>query len=370
MQVHSMVQLGLKHACNTVAETLYLKTGIDRTKPITFHGLVNERCNARCRHCEYWRLPNYGEELSIAQWQSALMGIKAFVGAYAINFSGGEPLMKKGFIDLLAFCGHNGIQAGVTTNGALLTEKKVKKIVAARPFNVNISVDAPVAGIHDYFRGVPGLFDKVCTGIRRLAAEQHAQQTFFPVIVKPTITSLNYRLLPDLVRWAGEVGATAVNCQPLGRWTPETYDELWIEQPAWEELAQVMEQLIEMKKNGAPIMNSVENLRMATANFREEMADSRHMPCRIGLQEFYIRPNGDVCLCFHFPPVGNVARQNAREIWRGEAAGKIRRATTRCSRLCLATCHSHKSLMHKAAQALKLFKSGRRDTMPALGEST
>jgi len=368
MKINSIVQLGLKHACNNVAEILYLKTGVDRTRPVTFHGLVTERCNARCRHCEYWRLPDYGEELSIAQWRAALLGIKAFVGAYAINFSGGEPLKKEGFIDLLTFCGKNGIQAGMTTNGTLLTEKKVKKIVAARPFNVNISVDAPDAGIHDYFRGVPGLFDNICTGIQRLRAEQRARKIHFPVIVKPTIASLNYRLLPALVRWAMEVGATAVNFQPLGRWTPETYNELWIDQTEWEELAQVMEHLIEMKKSGAPIMNSVNNLRLVTANFREEKADPRHKPCRIGLQEFYIRSNGDVRLCFHFPPVGNVARQSAEEIWRGENAAKIRRVTTRCSRLCLATCHSHKSIVHKAGQALKILAPRRHIRGQALGE--
>lgn len=367
MQIRPFFQLGLKHTRNAAAETLYLRTGLDQTRPISFHALVNERCNARCRHCEYWRLPAYESELSLEEWQRALLSIKDFVGAYAINFSGGEPLLKKGFTELLAFCGEHSIHAGLTTNGALLTENQAKKIVAARPFNVNISCDAPHAEVHDYFRGIPGLFDKLSSGIRHLLKAQKDQHIHFPIIIKPTITSLNFRLLPELVHWARDAGTTGINFQPLGRWSPETYDELWIEKESWPELAQVVDRLIVMKHSGAPILNSVENLKLTTANFREDKADPKHMPCRIGLQEYYIRPNGDVCLCFHFPPVGNVTQQSAQAIWQGDQAQKIRRATTRCNKLCLVTCHSQKSLINKAGQALKMLTQRGRPRELALG---
>jgi sulfatase maturation enzyme AslB (radical SAM superfamily) len=57
MKVTTLAQLALKHATNTFAESVYLSTGYDMTRPVTFYGLVNERCNIRCRYCEYWRLP-------------------------------------------------------------------------------------------------------------------------------------------------------------------------------------------------------------------------------------------------------------------------------------------------------------------------
>lgn len=44
MNVKELLRLGFSHTRNAVAEKLYLNNGLDFTKPITFHLLVNERC--------------------------------------------------------------------------------------------------------------------------------------------------------------------------------------------------------------------------------------------------------------------------------------------------------------------------------------
>src|ERR1039457_5570384 len=103
MEIGELASLGWKHAVSAFAEEVYLKTGLDSTKPVTFYGLVNERCNVKCRDCEYWRLPKYKDEMSIEQWQAALLSIKDFVGTFSISYSGGEPFIKPGFLDLMAF---------------------------------------------------------------------------------------------------------------------------------------------------------------------------------------------------------------------------------------------------------------------------
>ena len=355
MNITELLTLGISHTRNAVAEALYLKTNIDLTRPITFHALVNERCNCKCRHCEYWRQAEYIPELSIEEWKKTLLSIKEFTGSFSVNFSGGEPFIKKGFIDLLVFCRDHNIRAGVTTNGALLNEQNAANIVAARPFNINISCDSHLPEVHDYIRGMNGLFNKITKGITLLQQEQAKQKVTVPIIIKPTIMSLNFRALPEIVEWAMNIGATAINFQPLGRWTRETYDELWIEEKDWPELDRSMEKLIIMKRAGAPIMNSEEVLRLVTASFQEKTASPEYMPCRIGLQEFYIRPDGEVKLCFHFPSIGNTTKQSAKEIWRGPQAKKIREATIECDKLCLLTCLSHKSLTNKFSQALTIL---------------
>jgi len=357
MDISTFVKLGFKHTKNATAETVYLKTGYDMTKPVTFYGLINERCNVKCRHCEYWRLKHYEEELTIEQWQNALLSIKAFVGTYFINFSGGEPFIKKGFLDLLGFCHQNGIRSGVTTNGSALSRRGVEKVVAAHPFNVNISCDAPNAEVHDYFRGFPGLFDKLTQGITFLREEQAAQGVDFPIIIKPTISSVNFRLLPELVEWTEKMGATAINFQPLDRWTPETYNELWIEEESWPELEQIVERLIQMKRAGAPIMNSEEILGLTVANFREEKAPPEVKPCLVGLRDYFIRTNGDVYLCLHYPSIGNLKEQSAHDLWYGEKARKIRKETTECDQLCLITCLSQKTLTDKFKMGVKLLNT-------------
>ena len=356
MKIHTLAHLAVKHTRNHFAEEIYLKTGRDVTKPITFYGLVNERCNVRCRYCEYWRLKEYKDEMSIEEWKQALLSVQDFVGKFSISFSGGEPFIKKGFVDLLAWCRSVGIEAGVTTNGSALTEKIAAKTVAARPLNVNVSCDAPNAEVHDYLRGHPGLFNALSAGIGHLLAEQKRQGIDFPIMIKPTINSKNFRLMPDIVRWAEDIGATVVNFQPMDRWTPETIEELWIEEEDLPDLQRVLDEVCEMKADGHAIMNSEEVLQLMVPHFREENAPPEVGACRVGLRDFFIRTNGDIELCFFYPTVGNIKEHSARELWYGEKAQEIRRQTVECTKLCLYTCLSQKTLLDKVSMGLSLVK--------------
>ncbi|MEG4850341.1 radical SAM protein [Microcoleus sp. B5-D4] len=357
MDALTLSRLGVKHTKSAVAESLRINTGYDVTSPVTFYGIVNERCNVKCRQCEYWRLKEYKDEMTIEEWQNALLSVKEFVGEFSINFSGGEPYIKKGFLDLLAFANKNGIHAGVTTNGYCMTRENAAKTVAARPFNVNMSVDGPNAELHDYLRGQPGLFDRLSKGIGYLREEQEKQNVLFPINVKPTMNRLNFRHLPEIVTWAQGIGATTVNFQPVNRWTPETYEELWIEKEDMEEFSQVIERLIEMKKNGAPIMNSDEVLRLMIPHFAEEKAPDSTRPCRVGLRNYWIDTRGDVKLCDEFPVIGNVKSASASEIWYGQKAQEVRRDTLNCGKLCLITCVSQKTILDKVKMGMKLLNN-------------
>ncbi len=357
MDALTLSRLGVKHTQSAVAESLRINTGYDVTSPVTFYGIVNERCNVKCRQCEYWRLKEYKDEMTIEEWQNALLSVKEFVGEFSINFSGGEPYIKKGFLDLLTFANKNGIHAGVTTNGYCMTRENAAKTVAARPFNVNISVDGPNAELHDYLRGQPGLFDRLSKGIGYLRQEQEKQGVLFPINVKPTINRLNFRHVEEIVTWAKEIGATTVNFQPVNRWTPETYEELWVEEQDYEEFSQVIERLIEMKNHGAPIMNSDEVLRLMLPHFRDEKAPDGVRPCRVGLRNYWIDTRGDVKLCDEFPVIGNVKEQSAREIWYGQKAQEVRRDTLNCGKLCLITCVSQKTVWDKVKMGMKLLKN-------------
>jgi MoaA/NifB/PqqE/SkfB family radical SAM enzyme len=364
MYVTEMIELGWKHVHNALAEEVYLKSGYDMTKPVTFYGMVNEHCNVKCRYCEYWRLKHYQDEMTSEEWERALLSVKEFVGKFSINFSGGEPFIKRGFIDLLAWCNANGILAGVTTNGSALTRRNVEKLVAARPFNVNISVDAPSAEIHDYLRGYPGLFERLSNGIRFLIKERKRQAMSFPITIKPTLNARNFRYLPGLVEWAKAIGATTVSPQPMDRWTRETYDELWIEEADLPEFERVIDQVIAMKRAGEPIQTPERVLALMPDHFRERKAPSDIGPCRVGLRNFFIRTNGDVEVCVHgFPVLGNLKTQSAREIWYSAQAQAVRRDTVACGKLCLITCMSQKALKDKVKMGLQLL-GGTRNGVP------
>ena len=367
MKLTTLTRVGWKHAKNALAEEAYLRTNVDVTKPITFYAQINERCNVKCRFCEFWRMEKYVDEMSIEQWQRALLSIREFVGEFVISFSGGEPFIKKGFIDLMEWCHENGIHAGVCTNGWALNEALVTRLVNARPFNVNISVDAPDAELHDHLRGFPGLHAKLTAGMQLLREARERMGLDFPIIVKPTMMAQNFRLLPQLVEWATANGATAVSFQPLNRWTEETYRELWIEQQDHAELQGVVDRLIEMKRQGAPILNSEQILSLTVNHFREESAPPEVMPCRVGLRDYIIKADGKVEVCFWYPPIGDVKTHSAREIWHGPQAQDIRRQTVGCEKLCLLTCLSQKTLTDKVKMGMALLrKRGRHQGPPAV----
>jgi len=360
MQMGNLMGLAYRRSVAAMTEQLYLSTGIDKTTPISFYALVNERCNVACRYCEYWRLKEYVDEMSIDDWKRGLGSVKEFMGNFLISFSGGEPFIKPGMIDLLAWCSQMDIQASVTTNGSALTERNAAKIVAARPFNLNISVDAPNAEVHDYLRGYPGLFDKLTRGIGYLRAEQARQGITFPIGIKPTVGAKNFRLLPEMVEWVREIGASYVSFQPMDRWTPETYNELWIEEPEWPALRAVIDRLIEMSESGAPIMTPPHVLKLFPAHFRGEAAPRDALPCRVGLRNFFIRTNGNVELCQKgFGVIGNLKTQSAREIWYGDTARDVRKRTTECENLCPITCLSQKTFGDQVKMGTRLLLNGR-----------
>jgi MoaA/NifB/PqqE/SkfB family radical SAM enzyme len=358
MKSYELAKLGVKHARNAFAEELYLRTGRDITLPVSIYGEVVERCNYKCRYCDYWRRPNYRDEMSVEQWQAALADLKSFVGEFHIEFSGGEPYVKKGFLDIARFCADNGVHWGVTTNGGAYKNKKiVEQTVAARPFNINISIDSRQPELHNYSRGVDNSLSDILEGLANLVAEKRRQNVDFPVIIKPVVHRLNFRELPDMVYWAREIGGAAVNFQPveLDGYDVDVDKSLWIQEEDHADLRRVLDRLIEMKREGAPILNSEMLLDMMPAHFRREKAPREALPCRIGMRTFFIRSDGRVEMCWNFPAIGNVKTQTAAEIWRGPEGSARRKETIDCETLCLFTCLSQKTLGNKVKMGLALL---------------
>jgi MoaA/NifB/PqqE/SkfB family radical SAM enzyme len=352
----SLARLGVKHVSQTFSEKIYIFNQMDFTRPLAIRGSVNERCNYRCQMCDYWRLAHYKEEMTIAEWQAALSSLKAFIGEYAIQFVGGEPFIKKGFVSLLRFCAENRIRAGVISNGSCFTTRVAAETVAARPLNIDISVDGPRPEVHDGIRGMPGSLEQIMRGIDNLLGERVRQKHEFPIRIKSTINALNYRTMPELVDWTIRVGATSIDFEPLRRWTPETDEHLWIRDDAVEELGREIDAVVALKQGGAPIETSEPKLRNFPAHFRGERVAPALATCRVGLRDFHIKCDGNVEVCWNFPPIGNVKHQTAREIWWGPEAQKIRRETVACTVGCAYSCLAHRPLTDNLKRGLMLIK--------------
>lgn len=190
----SLFPVAGRHLSSRLRDTLYAhSTGrIDVTRPRRFYGILNERCNLKCQGCHYWRMPHYAQELAAEEWVRILADIKDFVGPYHINFSGGEPLLKKGLDKILFYCRDNDILAGLTTSAIILRSRQIEQLVEAKLFSLNISVDGAQASTHDPQRGVQGSFNKVLQAIAQMQGVSARRGVPIPIIIKPTISRLNY----------------------------------------------------------------------------------------------------------------------------------------------------------------------------------
>jgi MoaA/NifB/PqqE/SkfB family radical SAM enzyme len=349
-------RLAVAHLTNAAAEELYLRAGVDLTRPVAVYGIVNERCNYKCQYCEYWRMKEYAEEMTVDDWRRALDGLRDFLGRFHVEFSGGEPFIKRGFLDIVEHCASRGIDWGVTTNGSTLqADRVVRRVVSAGPLNINVSIDSHEPEVHDLARGVPGSHRRLVAGIEALMKERARAGTAFPIILKAVVHSLNFRKLDETVRWAKALGVTAVNFQPLDVWTPETKESLWIGPELQPELEDMVRCLLAQKRAGEPILNSETVLENWCAHFRGEKAPPEAMPCRVGMRNFFIRPEGSVQLCWSFPSIGNVRHASPEAIWRGEEARRRRAETVACDKLCLFTCLSQKTIGDRARMGLRLL---------------
>ena len=75
-----------------------------------------------------------------------------------------------------------------------------------------------------------------------------------------------------MVAWVRDIGATAINLQPLEQHTAEAKDEFWIGPDELDDLIAVRDRLLAMKRAGAPILNSELLLNLWPNHFRREKA--------------------------------------------------------------------------------------------------
>jgi GTP 3',8-cyclase len=128
---------------------------------------VTDRCNLRCSYC----MPECGVDLmthdEILSFEEIIDVVKAAVseGITKIRLTGGEPLVRKGIINLVhKIASVDGIQdLAMTTNGILLNEM-AKPLKEAGLQRVNISLDTLNAErFKDITRG--GNIDQAISGI-------------------------------------------------------------------------------------------------------------------------------------------------------------------------------------------------------------
>jgi MoaA/NifB/PqqE/SkfB family radical SAM enzyme len=219
--------------------------------------------------CPFWKRPSQDSSL---EQEKAILKQVYNSGACGIAFEGGEPLLRKDLAKILAFSRSLPLHTSLITNGTLL-ESKIDEILPYINGVVYVSLDG-LEKTHDAIRGVGGCFRKAVRGIS--AAEEKVAVT-----INTTIMAENIDEIDSLVRLAKELG-TRISIA-----VAHEYCNINASSPATDKISKIAHTLIEMKREGYPIVNSIGYLKV--------MAKEKNWQCKPWAM-VNIDPNGNVVL--------------------------------------------------------------------------
>ncbi len=150
-------------------------------------------CNLKCIHCyadsDYRK---YEGELSTNEALKFIDELGEF-NVPVLLFSGGEPLMRKDFFQLVEYAQKYNIRLTLSTNGTLIDKTIARRLKNVGISYVGISLDG-IGSNNDKFRGQEGAFDRALKGIRNcLEIGQRVGLRF-------TINRHNYDQLEDIFK--------------------------------------------------------------------------------------------------------------------------------------------------------------------------
>jgi len=187
---------------------------------------ITDRCNYKCVYCRTGEVGPQYPELAIDDY---LRLIRLFVdlGITKVRLTGGEPLLRRGLLNLIRELATLRTRSGetldlaVTTNGHLL-ESLAEPLKAAGLNRVTVSMDAVDAPTFERITRVPGSFDAVLRGVRAARAAGLTPLKINCVLLR----GFNDDQIEGFARFAREeeVVVRFIEFMPLeeGRlWTPE-----------------------------------------------------------------------------------------------------------------------------------------------------
>jgi len=156
-------------------------------------------CNNHCIHCviEDSKRTLLAKHLPVdisTQEALALLKTELAKGLNSVTITGGEATIRKDLTEILEFCFNNALKVTLQTNGRLLTQKNIQKMLLKESnITLVIALHGTIPEIHDVITRVPGSFHETMSGIRFAIGNN------IPVIIKTVISKVNMKNLPLFV---------------------------------------------------------------------------------------------------------------------------------------------------------------------------
>lgn len=197
------------------------------------------RCNLECKMCPFWRRED--EELLQLPDEIRIMDALARAGVSFLGFEGGEPLLRRDVAAILEEA-HARFHTSLVTNGWLL-EKRLNEIATHLDL-LFVSLDG-IGETHDRLRGIPRSFERAVRGMQ-------ASRSEVPTVISHTVTRENLDHAERMVELAEhlDIGLTVQIAYDYRTADPMS--------PERAQLRPTIERLRDLRKSGAPLLESVD----------------------------------------------------------------------------------------------------------------
>lgn len=176
--------------------------------PMTING--KWACNDNCPNCyasqgKAMKIDK-GEELTTEQWFEVLDNVWQ-IGVPAVSFTGGESLMRKDIVELVAHA--QEFTTRLNTNGILLTMEMAQRLREASLDVVQITVYSAIEEVHNVCVGNPSAFKYTIQGIK------NALEAGLQVSVNTPLLPANAGHYKETVAFLARLGVRYFSCSGL-----------------------------------------------------------------------------------------------------------------------------------------------------------
>jgi radical SAM protein with 4Fe4S-binding SPASM domain len=274
-------------------------------------------CNLRCIHCHASGGKPAADELTTEEAKHMLDQLAEVKEFRMMAFTGGEPLVRSDFFELLAYSHALGFTNTMATNATLIDDAVARRLRRCNVVIAAVSLDGFDAKTHDMVRGLPGSFEATLEGMRALRRAG--------ILLHINITAMEYNMnqMRQLMTLIDELGTGILlvyQLVPVGR--GRNISEATLDLDANERLIRFMAQAQRVTK---AIMEPVASPQYWPFLLQRDgitngpllhLAETVFHGCSAGRGFVYIKPNGEVWPCpFIEVSCGNVRDLPFSEIW-------------------------------------------------------
>ncbi|MFH1449732.1 MAG: radical SAM protein [bacterium] len=337
-------------------------------KSITrFQFAVTYLCNSRCATCNIWRIyhndPNLlKEELTFEEIVRIFSSIKDMKDIKQISFTGGEPFLRKDFVDIYLFFSkiYENSSLYLVTNGInnqLIIDKieRIKKESSLSRLKLGVSLDG-IGKNHDKIRGIEGNYEKVLSLVNFIKSS-------YPEIelnLSFTISEGNFREIEEAYRISKENKAlfSFRFAQVSGSYYQnKEMNFIWPK----EILKEVSSTIDKITGDMNQHRDLVEKLFRLDVHFlkrlvKYQIEQRRIFNCYSGTHSFFLDPYGKIYPCINLSSVyGNAKEEDFNNFWFSKKTKSIREGIKRGKCHCWTECETIPSLQRSPLPLISNF---------------